>query len=89
MPSLLVVFRLQCLLEHQDQLNAQCLSETHNLQAAEQSNIALTPSLGQACQAERAAHCPNVTPGKARVFNCLLAHADKVSIVRCNACLSA
>ena len=72
---------LQCLLDHQDQLTVQCLAETHNLQAATSANVELNPSLGEACKAERAGYCPNVTPGKARVFNCLLANANKVQSI--------
>ena len=67
-----------CLVEHQDQLSTACRAETNHLSMTAATNVDLSPSLGQACAPERAAHCKGVTPGKARVFNCLLANADKV-----------
>ena len=69
----------QCLVDHQQQLTTACRAETNHLQAAVASNVELSPSLGKACAIERAQHCATVTPGKARVFNCLLANADMVS----------
>ena len=68
----------KCLVDHQDQLSAPCRAETNHLSMTAATNVDLNPSLGRACAPERAAHCKGVTPGKARVFNCLLANADKV-----------
>ena len=68
----------QCLVDHQDSLTVACRAETNHLSIAAASNVELSPSLGKACASERQAHCKGVTPGKARVFNCLLANADKV-----------
>ena len=68
----------QCLVDHQEQLTTACRAETNHLQMTAASNVKLSPSLGRACAAERAQHCAGVTPGKARVFNCLLANADAV-----------
>ena len=68
----------KCLVDHEDQLSAACRAETNHLSMTASTNVDLSPSLGRACAPERAAHCKGVTPGKARVFNCLLANADKV-----------
>ena len=70
----------QCLVDHQEQLTTACRAETNHLQMTAASNVELSPSLGRACAAERAQHCAGVTPGKARVFNCLLANADAVGL---------
>ena len=70
----------QCLVDHQDKLAVACRAETNHLSITAASNVELSPSLGKACAAERQAHCKGVTPGKARVFNCLLANADRVSL---------
>jgi len=70
----------QCLVDHQDSLTMACRAETNHLRMTKASNVDLNPSLGQACAPERAAHCKGVTPGKARVFNCLLANADTVRL---------
>lgn len=70
----------QCLVDHQDNLAVACRAETNHLSITAASNVELSPSLGKACAAERQAHCKGVTPGKARVFNCLLANADRVSL---------
>lgn len=69
----------QCLVDHQEQLTTACRAETSHLQMTAASNVELSPSLGRACAAERAQHCAGVTPGKARVFNCLLANADAMN----------
>lgn len=68
----------KCLVDHQDSLSTACRAETNHLSMTAATNVELSPSLGQACKSEREAHCKGVTPGKARVFNCLLANADKV-----------
>lgn len=68
----------QCLVDHQDSLTVACRAETNHLSITAASNVELSPSLGKACASEREGHCKGVTPGKARVFNCLLANADKV-----------
>jgi len=68
----------QCLVDHQDSLTVACRAETNHLSITAASNVELSPSLGKACASERDGHCKGVTPGKARVFNCLLANADKV-----------
>ena len=70
----------QCLVSHQDSLTVACRAETNHLRMTASSNVELSPSLGRACAAERAQHCKGVTPGKARVFNCLLANADSVRL---------
>jgi len=71
----------QCLVDHQDSLTVACRAETNHLSITAASNVELSPSLGKACASERQAHCKGVTPGKARVFNCLLANADKVCML--------
>lgn len=68
----------KCLVDHQDQLTAACRAETNHLSMTTATNVELNPSLGRACAPEMKAHCRGVTPGKARVLNCLLANADKV-----------
>lgn len=80
----------QCLVDHQDSLTVACRAETNHLSIAAASNVELSPSLGKACASERQAHCKGVTPGKARVFNCLLANADKMNMTAsCNSNLKA
>lgn len=68
----------KCLVDHQDQLTPACRAETDHLSMSTATNVELNPSLGRACAPEMKAHCRGVTPGKARVLNCLLANADKV-----------
>lgn len=69
----------KCLVDHQDQLTAACRAETNHLSMTTATNVELNPSLGRACAPEMKAHCRGVTPGKARVLNCLLANADKMN----------
>ena len=65
-----------CLRDHRAALAPACASEVAALEAATASNVDLQPSLAAACAAERAAHCPGVAAGKARVLACLVAAAD-------------
>ena len=39
----------------------------------------MQPSLAADCAAEREEHCADVRPGSSRIYNCLLATAEKVS----------
>ena len=39
----------------------------------------MQPSLAVDCAAEREEHCADVRPGSSRIYNCLLATAEKVS----------
>ncbi|KAK9821811.1 hypothetical protein WJX81_008502 [Elliptochloris bilobata] len=65
----------QCLRDNREKLSEACRREETKLQIIESSNTELMPNLARACKAERAVHCEGVRPGKARVFNCLLAAA--------------
>ncbi len=68
----------QCLRDNLAKLSDGCRKEELALRSAQSSNVELMPNLAQACAAERAKHCSDVRPGKARVFMCLLNKSDRV-----------
>ena len=67
-----------CLREHRGQLQERCRAEETKLAMMESANTELMPSLAKSCKAERAKHCKDVRPGKARVFSCLLHASEQV-----------
>jgi Golgi apparatus protein 1 len=76
--------------EHRGQLSAACAKEELRIEIMESTSVELQPSLAKSCKKERAAHCADVRPGKARVFNCLLANSDEVDFTdTCQATLQA
>ncbi|KAK9865562.1 hypothetical protein WJX84_005695, partial [Apatococcus fuscideae] len=68
----------QCLRDNLASLSEGCRKEELALRSAQSSNVELMPNLAQACAPERAKHCADVRPGKARVFMCLLNKSDRV-----------
>lgn len=69
---------LNCLHENRAKLSPACRKEEIAISLMQSSNVELLPSLGAACKAERAEHCQDVRPGRARVLNCLLKNAEEV-----------
>ena len=69
----------QCLRDNLEKLSDSCRKEELALRSTQSSNVELMPNLAQACAPERAKHCADVRPGKARVFMCLLNKSDRVS----------
>ena len=70
----------QCLRDNRDNLSDACRKEEIKLSIVQSSNTELMPKLSKACARERASHCSDVRPGKARVFNCLLGKAEEVRV---------
>ncbi|CAK0736969.1 hypothetical protein CVIRNUC_000833 [Coccomyxa viridis] len=66
----------ECLRTNLDKISDACRKEEISLSVLQASNTELMPNIANACKAERAAHCADVRPGKARVFMCLLAHIE-------------
>ncbi|CAL5218414.1 g90 [Coccomyxa viridis] len=65
-----------CLRTNIDKISDACRKEEISLSVLQASNTELMPNIANACKVERAAHCSDVRPGKARVFTCLLAHIE-------------
>ncbi len=70
---------LNCLHENRPKLSPACRKEEIAISLMQSSNVELLPSLGAACKDERKDNCADVRPGRARVLNCLLTNAEKVT----------